>query len=70
MTPGARVAIIEFLLPDLDDAEGDSGVMALTDLSMLAIAGGKERSLADLTRCCPTQGCGVSPCGRWTLRRA
>jgi O-methyltransferase domain/Dimerisation domain len=47
MTPGGRVAIIEFLLPDLDDLEGDLGVMALTDLSMLAVAGGKERSLAE-----------------------
>jgi hypothetical protein len=43
MVPGGRVAIIEFLLQDLDDP----GMMTLTDLSMLALAGGQERSLAE-----------------------
>lgn len=41
--PGGRVAIIEFLLDDLVDP----GVMALMDVAMLAVAGGRERSLAE-----------------------
>ena len=43
MILGGRVVIIEFLLKDLEDP----GVMTLTDLSMLTLAGGQERSLAE-----------------------
>lgn len=43
MAPGGRVVIIEFLLDDLDNP----GVVALTDLHMFAIAGGRERSLGE-----------------------
>jgi hypothetical protein len=43
MRPGGRVAVVEFLLDDLED----SGVMALMDVAMLAVAGGQERSLAE-----------------------
>jgi O-methyltransferase domain/Dimerisation domain len=47
MTPGGRVAIIEFLLNDRSDPRDVPSVMALMDLSMLAVAGGRERSLAE-----------------------
>jgi O-methyltransferase domain/Dimerisation domain len=50
MLPGGRVAIIEFLLGDLSDPGdpgADPGMIALTDLNMLATAGGQERSLAE-----------------------
>jgi hypothetical protein len=47
MLPGGRVVIIEFLLNDVADGGEIPAVTALTDLSMLAIAGGRERSLAD-----------------------
>jgi O-methyltransferase/methyltransferase family protein len=43
MLPGGRIAIVEFLLDDLDDP----GVTALMDIDMLAVAGGQERSLAE-----------------------
>jgi hypothetical protein len=47
MLPGGRVAIIEFLMNDVGDLAAGAGVVAVTDLSMLAIAGGRERSLAE-----------------------
>jgi hypothetical protein len=43
MLPGGRVVIVEFVLDGLNDP----GVMALIDLAMLAVAGGRERSLAE-----------------------
>ena len=43
MAPGGRIAIIEFLLDEL----AKPGMVALMDLHMFAIAGGRERSLAD-----------------------
>jgi hypothetical protein len=43
MAPGGRVAIIEMVLAEQDDP----GVAALMDLNMLAVAGGRERSLAE-----------------------
>ena len=44
MVPGGRIAIIDFLIGDRDDP----GVMALMDLTMLAITTGKERTLAEV----------------------
>ena len=44
MAPGGRVAIIEMVLAEQDDP---GGVAALMDLNMLAVAGGRERSLAE-----------------------
>jgi hypothetical protein len=43
MLPGGRVAIVEFLLDDLDE----HGVIALMDVAMIAVTGGQERSLAE-----------------------
>ena len=43
MVPGGRVAIIEFLIGERDAP----GVAALMDLNMLAMATGKERTLAE-----------------------
>ncbi|QNI05957.1 methyltransferase [Mycobacterium kubicae] len=43
MTPGGRVAIIEFVVNEADD----SPTIALMDLEMLAVVGGRERSLAE-----------------------
>jgi hypothetical protein len=43
MVPGGRIAIIESLIGDRDDP----GVAALMDLNMLAMATGKERTLAE-----------------------
>jgi len=43
MDPGGRIAIIDFLIADGDDP----GIAALMDLNMLAMADGKERSLAE-----------------------
>jgi hypothetical protein len=40
---GGRVAIVEFVLDDLED----HSVMALMDVAMLAVVGGRERSLAE-----------------------
>ena len=47
MLQGGRLAIIEFLLNDVDDPGDAHGLLALTDLTMLATAGGQERSLAE-----------------------
>jgi hypothetical protein len=43
MTTGGRIAIIEMLIGD----QGDPGVVALMDLNMLAVTGGRERSLGE-----------------------
>lgn len=43
MIPGGRIAIIEMLIGD----RGDPGVVALMDLNMLAVTGGRERSLGE-----------------------
>jgi hypothetical protein len=43
MEPGARIAIIDFLVGEGDDP----GIAALMDLNMLAMADGRERSLAE-----------------------
>jgi hypothetical protein len=43
MAPGGRVAIIEIVLAEHDDP----GMAALMDLNMLAVAGGRERSLVE-----------------------
>jgi hypothetical protein len=44
MATGGRVAIIEMVLAEQDD---DPALVALMDLNMLAVAGGRERTLAD-----------------------
>jgi predicted O-methyltransferase YrrM len=43
MEPGGRIAILEFVIGAHDDA----GLTALMDLNMLAVADGRERSLAE-----------------------
>ena len=43
MVPGGRIAIVEMLVGERDDP----GVVALLDLNMLAVADGKERTLAE-----------------------
>jgi hypothetical protein len=43
MMPGGRIAIVEMLVPDA----GDPDVTALFDLNMLAVAGSRERTLAE-----------------------
>lgn len=47
MAPDGRVAIIEFLMSARLDGWGHPSMVALMDLSMLAVAEGKERSLED-----------------------
>nr|WP_139830597.1 methyltransferase [Mycobacterium paraense] len=47
MAPDGRVAIIEFLVSARLDGWGHPSMVALMDLSMLAVAEGKERSLED-----------------------
>jgi hypothetical protein len=44
MLPGGRIAVIEFLIGD----HNDPGPAALMDLNMLAVATGKERTLAEI----------------------
>ena len=43
MLPGGRIAIVDFLVGD----HTDPGIGALMDLNMLAMATGKERTLAE-----------------------
>lgn len=47
LLPGGRILIVEFLINDAAEQAGDAGVMALTDLSMLTLADGRERSLTE-----------------------
>jgi hypothetical protein len=63
MVLGGRVVIIEFLLKDLEDP----GVMTLTDLSMLTLAGARSDLSRSSTRCCPRRDCGAPACRRRTL---
>ena len=50
MDPGARLAIIELLLPERMTPSGPMLSAALLDLIMLAYAGGRERTEAEFTR--------------------
>ena len=65
MEPGGRIAIIDFLIADGDDP----GIAALMDLNMLAMADGKERSLAEFDELLGKAGLGEPRCGYLRHRR-
>jgi len=45
---GGRVLVIEFVIPDvIDRADADLEGRLMSDLNMLAVTGGKERSAAE-----------------------
>jgi hypothetical protein len=51
MPHDGRVLVIEFVLPDvIDRADPDLEARLMSDLNMLAITGGKERSAVEWTR--------------------
>lgn len=54
MTPGARIAIVEFVLGEM----GEPGMAPLMDMNMMVMVGGRERSCEDFTRLLEEAGFG------------
>lgn len=51
LPPGGRVLLIEFVLPDVvDHSDADLEIRLMSDLNMLAVTGGKERSAIEWKR--------------------